>query len=534
MKTYNKDALAVTHALTEVTPDASIDMVRAAVERVLVGLEGKFHFKRATLVCLNPEDWSIEHVFTARGPEAATLLARDFVSELQGMRYSPQGLHPWRGVDRDASSCQGRYIQLRRNFRTLASIVTPHDWLSVMLVVESRQAFQKTSADMQILRLATELLAFTIEKRMRSIEPKEREWPREGAREAGLADGVGHELNNNLTAILGYAEMAAEAALPTSAMHAYVEEILDAGRRAKLVVDGILRPDRARINTAMAFDAVEAIATIVPVLRMSLMASVRLHVDLPSSGLAIAGSPVDFGQVLIGFCRDAGQAIGSGGQLRLAVEEFEQRIDRSLSHGQLYPRKYVRISIIEVGGEFAEPLHVVDTVQGGKAVEVSTAHRAIRSLGGAMHVRANTGKGTRLELFFPCVDTPAISTSSGLAVGGSDAGKGERMAVIDPDRESRSIWEERAATSGYEPLGFRGTADLVDWCSRHGGQPDAVLVHDRGGATDTSKMEAWLSAEVAWTHINDGAASSREEPQTIDRKSSLGKFVSTPAFVRAI
>ncbi len=534
MRAHDENVLAVMHALAEVSSDASVDMLEAAVKRMLVGLERKFHFRRTALVCLNPEDWSIEHVFTARGREAATWLAGDFVSELQGIPRSSLNPAFLRSADPDANG--RRYIQLKRNvpFKALGSIVIPHDGLAVMLVAEARLACRRTPVDSQALRLATELLALTIEKRAGSIELERRTRRIEGDRAVQIADGVGHELNNNLTAILGYGEMAAEAAPPSSPMHAYVEEILDAGRRAKLVVDGILRPDRAQKDTAMAFNAVEATAAIVPVLRMSLVASIRLHINLPSSGLTIAGSPVDFGQVLINFCRDAGKVVGSGAQLRLVVEEFEQRIDRPLSHGQLYPRKYVRISIIDMGGDCTGPLCATGTVQSGKAIGVSSAHKVSRSLDGAMHVRGNTGKGTRLELFFPCVDASLIPTSSGFAAGGDDAGKGERIAVIDPDSESRSVWEERAAASGYEPVGFHGIADLVDWCYRHGVQPDAVLVHDRGGAADTGKMEAWLSSEVAWTYINDGASSLRKEQQAIDRQGLLGKLVSTPDLARPI
>lgn len=536
MKARGTDVLTVMHALAGMPSNATPDMFRAAMNRALARLGEKFHFKSSALVSLSPEDWSTQQVFTAQGQGAAVRLVRDFVSNLQGTLCSSLEPALLRSVYRDASLCQVRYIQLKQNPKAVASIVKPHDRLMVMLVVECRSAYRKTLADSQILRPVTELLALTLEKHARSIELEELAQRLEAAQRAQLAGGIAHELNNNLTAIMGYAEMAAEAVLPDSLTHAYVEEILDAGKRAKLVVDRILTPDCMRKNTVTPFNVVDAIAAILPALRMGLIAPVRLHVDLPDADLTVVGSSAEFQQVLIDLCKDAGEAVGGGGQLRLAVEAVEERTDRSLSHGQVYPGKYVRISIIDVGGEFGGPLFPMRAGQGGRADRVSTVHKVAESLKGATHVHSTLGEGARLELFFLCVNEQAIPIKSGFAAGGNRPGKGERVAMIDPDKVSRSMWEERAAALGYEPLGFPEVSDLVDWCFRHRLEPDAVLVHLDGHSwpADTSEMETDLSAGVAWTYINDGVTLSLKEPRLVDQPSVVEKPVNLNGLARAI
>jgi nitrogen-specific signal transduction histidine kinase len=536
MKARDTDVLAVMRALAGVPSNATPDMFRVAMNRALARLGEKFHFKSLALVSLNPEDWSIQQVFTAQGQGAAVRLVRDFVSDLQGMQCSSLEPALLRSVYSVASLCQVRYIQLKQNPKAVASIVKPHDRLMVMLVAECRSAYRKTLADSQVLQAATELLALAMEKHARFVELEELARCLEEAQRAQLAGGIAHELNNNLTAIMGYAEMVTEAVLPDSQTHAYVEEILDAGKRAKLVIDRILTPDRMRKNTMTPFNAVDATAAILPALRIGLIASVRLHIDLPDADLTVVGSPGEFQQVLIDLCKDAGEAVGGGGQLRLAVEAVEARADLSLSHGQVYPRKYVRISIIDVGGEFGGSCFPMGVGQGGRADRVSTVHKVAQSLKGVMHMHSILGEGAHLELLFPCVNEPATPIKSGFAAGGNRPGKGERVAMIDPDRVSRSMWEERAAALGYEPLGFPEISALVDWCFRHGLEPDAVLVHmdGRSWPADASEMEADLSAGVAWTYVNDGITLSLKEPRLVDQPSVVEKPVNLDSLASAI
>jgi signal transduction histidine kinase len=518
MKGRGAEVLAVTHALAGAPFDCSPDMFRTAMNQALARLGKVFHFKSTALVSINPQDWSIEGVFGAQGQEAETPLVQDFVSDLRVRTSCFSDPAPFRGSERETSFCQARRILLKQGSRAIASFVKQHDRLALMLVVECRALHWKTLEDAQILRQATELLALAIEKQMRSIELRELTQHLEEAQRAHLAGGVAHELNNNLTAIMGYAEMAAEAVLPDPLIHAYIEEILDAGKRAKLVIDQILTPGRIWKNAATPFNAVEATATILPALRMCITASVRLCVDLPDAALMMVGSPIEFQQTLIGLCKGAGKAAGGAGQLRLAIEAVEQRADRSLSHGQLHPRKYVRISIINMGGEIAEP-SLKTTVDGGGSAPVS--------LKGAMHLSSSHGKGRHLELYFPCVDEQAISFNNRFVASGHRPGKGELVAIVDPDGASRSMWEERVAALGYEPLGFSEVLALVDWCLHYKSEPDVVLFNtdDHGWAADAGEMEKGLSAEAAWMYVSDGFPRRPEKPRVIEQPNLLGKPV---------
>jgi PAS domain S-box-containing protein len=62
-----------------------------------------------------------------------------------------------------------------------------------------------------------------------------------------LAGGIAHDFNNILGAILGYGEMAQKSAPEGSATRRYLENVMNAGNRAKMLVERILTFSRSRL-----------------------------------------------------------------------------------------------------------------------------------------------------------------------------------------------------------------------------------------------------------------------------------------------
>ncbi len=68
-----------------------------------------------------------------------------------------------------------------------------------------------------------------------------------------LVAGVAHELNNPLTAVMGYGELLSEDA-PTGAMRDRLEKLVNEGRRMKKIVENLLRFSRQRAVDRQAVD----------------------------------------------------------------------------------------------------------------------------------------------------------------------------------------------------------------------------------------------------------------------------------------
>ncbi len=514
---------------------------KAVMYDALVRMEQVFGFESVCLLSLDPADWSQKDTFGRQEPlENCSLLARDFLQDLRARLPTQRDLVLWRY----AIPARGvaRLISALRKPKPLAvaSFVRPHDDLAVLMVARCQPAFWNMRTDAQILRMTTELLALALEKhhRLADLDELDRRMEETQRLEAvgTLAGGVAHEFNNILMAIMGYAEMAAAALTPGLPTRGYVDNVLGAGRRAKLVIDQMLAFGRMRRNPLRPFDAARAASEMLPMIEVCLPAGVKLHVDLPEEVAVVSGSAIEIQQVLVNLCKNAGEAIAgralfghaepeSGrrqtepseicGNVKLSLDAVEPSREHILTHGALAPGPHWRFAVTDSGPGIApaqlqrifEPFF---TTKGdrGTGLGLSVVHGTVQSLKGAMNVSSIPGKGTRFELYFPRLDAGALFLSNAddttavhsdmtnpAARGGtvgprgdSALGNGELVAVIDGRENARLMWEEKIAALGYEPVGFESAAQLSQWvesATRVATVPDALAIA-LGGEDDAN------------------------------------------------
>ena len=149
-----------------------------------------------------------------------------------------------------------------------------------------------------------------------------------------LADGIAHEFNNVLGAILGYGEMAVQLLRkPTPTRH-YVEEILKSGARAKHIVDQILTFSRKRERIVKPFDVGDAVADILPLLQVTLGNHVAIESSLSGGPAVVEGNPVEVHQLVMNLCKNASQASACGQTVKIEAHTVHVQRRKVLSHGE--------------------------------------------------------------------------------------------------------------------------------------------------------------------------------------------------------
>src|SRR5207245_7445120 len=134
-----------------------------------------------------------------------------------------------------------------------------------------------------------------------------------------LAGGIAHDLNNALTAIAGYAELALGELPPGQAARADVEEIRRAAERAGSVTRQLLAFSRKQLLEPRVFDLNATVAAIARLISRLLGPEVRVETRLADAVLPILGDPGQIEQALINLAVNARDAMPSGGQLTLAT-----------------------------------------------------------------------------------------------------------------------------------------------------------------------------------------------------------------------
>jgi nitrogen-specific signal transduction histidine kinase/CheY-like chemotaxis protein len=276
-----------------------------------------------------------------------------------------------------------------------------------------------------------------------------------------LAGGIAHDFNNILGAILGYGELAQQAVSTGSDVRRFIDNVMHAGGRAKLLVDRILAFSRSGTSERSLINVQAVIEETLELLAAaSLAPGVRLEKRLDAGGAAIAGDATQLHQVAMNLCTNALQAMESGGLLAVALNRLVVAQDRRVSHGTLAPGAYVRLTVSDTGSgippdvldRMFDPFFTTKDPGKGTGLGLSLVHGIVADLGGAIDVCTTIGCGTTFTVWMPAAGetlVPAAELTTDLP-----HGRGQTILIVDNEKALVALAEEILAELGYEPIGF--------------------------------------------------------------------------------
>ena len=275
-----------------------------------------------------------------------------------------------------------------------------------------------------------------------------------------LAGGIAHDFNNVLGAILGYGELALEHAAGNRNLRRYLDNVMHAAIRAKLLVERILGFSRSSLGDQMLFNVQGVVSETLELLVASLPGDIRLDTRLEAGDAAVIGDTTYLHQVTMNLCTNALQAMARGGVLGVTLERTELKHPRTLLRGVLAPGDYVRLEVSDTGAgipsdlleRIFDPFFTTKGVGAGTGLGLSMVHGIVADLGGAIDVHSSVGVGTRFEVFLPVAGEAAMESSEAASV--LPMGSGETVMIVDDEQPLVALAEEVVARFGYEPVGF--------------------------------------------------------------------------------
>ncbi|MER8548192.1 two-component system VirA-like sensor kinase [Mesorhizobium sp. M0684] len=323
--------------------------------------------------------------------------------------------------------------------------------------------------DIALLRTAAEIFANAI---VREHNEREREALQARLNQSQrleaigtLAGGIAHEFNNILGAVLGYSEMALAVLLKESRARRYVQQIMQAGRRAQDVTEQILAFGRRHERQHHALRAEAVVAEAIDLLRASFPATLSVQTRLAAADAAMMGDPTELQQVVMNLGTNAAQAMNNRGALEIGLDTTEFVEARMLSHGNLPAGRYLRLAVRDTGSgmdqatleRIFEPFFTTKPAGQGTGLGLSTVHGIVIAHRGAVDVNSKPGEGTTFEIYFPRIEAAEATQNedeSDAAEVPVKHGNGETILVVDDDTPLMQLAEEMLAALGYEPVGF--------------------------------------------------------------------------------
>lgn len=312
-----------------------------------------------------------------------------------------------------------------------------------------------------------------------------------------LAGGVAHDFNNILASVIGYGELARDAAPEGSAQARQLDRVLQAGQRGKALVERILSFSRGAPRARSVFLLQPVIDEVLQLLAASLPAQIVLERELHAPDAAVSGDSTQIYEAAMNLCTNAMQAMPEGGTLRVEVRTERLEQPRPMFETTLAPGRYVCLSVTDSGQGIApevmarlfEPFFTTRTTtrgpHRGTGLGLAVVHGVVTDLGGGIEVRSTPGCGACFRLYFPCVEppgTPSVAASgrlpaltAGPAVPAAAAetalplGQGQSILVVDDEPALVELAEELLAGLGYEPFGLSASPEAL---ARFKAEPD--------------------------------------------------------------
>jgi PAS domain S-box-containing protein len=223
-----------------------------------------------------------------------------------------------------------------------------------------------------------------------------------------LASSVAHDFNNLLTAIMTSVELAGLSLEAESTVHAELEVIDRAARRAADLTRQLLTFSRKRPPTPEVLDLNALIAGPVQLLRRLVGVGVELRV-LPAPNLwPVRADAGQMEQVLLNLVVNARDAMPDGGML--VVTTANRLVDEAVPHlPGLAPGEYVALVVRDTGegmdaatlARVFEPFFTTKPAGQGTGLGLSTVYGIVKQWGGYVYGESTPGAGTEFSVLLP-------------------------------------------------------------------------------------------------------------------------------------
>ena len=232
-----------------------------------------------------------------------------------------------------------------------------------------------------------------------------------------LAGGIAHDLNNALTAIAGYTELALVSLPEDHPASQDVNEIRRAAERAESVTRQLLAFSRKQFLEPRHFSLRDVVAGLSRLLERLLGTGIQVQTVTGDSPASIYGDPGQIEQAIINLAVNARDAMASGGMLSLTIAEVDHDEAAARTHHSLPPGKYVELSVADTGegmdaetqAHVFEPFFTTKEVGKGTGLGLAMVYGTVRQSGGHVFVESERHKGTTFRLYFPAADGPPPS-----------------------------------------------------------------------------------------------------------------------------
>ena len=358
--------------------------------------------------------------------------------------------------------------------------------LGVVIAVTELYVIEQLAHEVQVHRRLADLelqqrLALERAERERALEREEHGRAQQALDQARrlealarMSGGLAHDFNNALTVIIGTADVAKLSLSSSHDVAGYLDEIVQAARRAGQLTTQLLTLGRAQIGAREAVEMTDFLGRLQSALRRVLPDDVVLHVDAPTEPVTARVDLAGLERAVYNLVLNARDAMpGTGGTITLSCHR--ETVTR---HEGLLDGAFAVLRVSDTGhgmdnqtlARVFDPFFTTKGERGGTGLGLATVYAFAKDTGGQVHVTSTLGDGTTFTLWLPehtgvAVAPPAEDSKSQAP---PRAAHRTRILVVEDRGDVRSNMVRTLSTHGFEVEEAEDGAGAIAMLERKG------------------------------------------------------------------
>ena len=299
-----------------------------------------------------------------------------------------------------------------------------------------------------------------------------------------LAGGIAHDFNNLLAAILGYAELAQQAALDRRDSLRSIEHIIAAAERARRLVRKILTFSRKMEIDQRPLDLNRVVVQTLDILERTLPKMIKIETKLDNHLDLVNADVSQMEQILLNLAGNAGDAMPQGGRLLIETQNVTLGPEYCRDHLEVKPGRYVQLMVSDTGqgmdqktqARIFEPFFTTKGPGKGTGLGLATVYGITASHGGSIYCYSEPGIGTSFKLFLPVLEAGAQAVDQDADLAETMVGGDETILLVDDESALREVGSLTLQNMGYEVHTAGSGEEALERFGQMDPRPDLVIL----------------------------------------------------------
>ena len=297
-----------------------------------------------------------------------------------------------------------------------------------------------------------------------------------------LAGGVAHEVNNQMSVVLGCADFVLRRSDIPDPARADVEQMRSAAERSASVTSQLLAFSRRQILRLSPLDLNQVVAELEPILQRTVGEDISVRIKVEEGLGPVRADRGQIEQVLLNLTLNARDAMPLGGMLSLETSSASLHDDyiQRRPGVAISPGAYVVLAVSDTGHgmdaeirqHIFEPFFTTKGIGKGTGLGLSTVYGIVKQTGGYVWVYSEPGIGTAFKIYLPIAHSR--DTAERPAPSASSRGS-ETVLVVEDEAVVRDMAARGLAAEGYRVLQARDGAEALEVLATRDGDVDIVV-----------------------------------------------------------